>query len=71
MGKREPFALLSLSSWCLGIVVWLFFAVPWVCLRFVILVFPDHTHSLFIGLVALAKLVCICEYSLFWPGLSR
>ena len=23
-------------------VVWLFLAVPWVCLRFVI--FPDHTH---------------------------
>ena len=28
-------------------VVWLFFAVPWVCLRFVIVVFPDHTHLLF------------------------
>ena len=28
-------------------VVWLFLAVPWVCLRFVIVVFPDHTHFLF------------------------
>ena len=28
-------------------VVWLFFAVPWVCLRFLIVVFPDHTHLLF------------------------
>ena len=46
MGKRELFALLSLSSWYLEIVVWLFFAVPWLCLQFVIVVFPDHTHLL-------------------------
>ena len=38
----------SLSSWCLVMVVWLFIAVPWVCLRFVIVVFSDHTHSLFL-----------------------
>ena len=44
MGKRELVALLSLSSWCLMVVVWLFLAVPWVCLQFVIVVFPDHTH---------------------------
>ena len=25
-------------------VEWLFLAVPWGCLRFVIVVFPDHTH---------------------------
>ena len=43
MGKRELVALLSLSSWCLVIVVWLFLAVPWVCLQFVVVVFPDHT----------------------------
>ena len=24
------------------------FALPWVCLRFVIVVFPDHTHLLFL-----------------------
>ena len=47
MGKRELVALQSLSSWCLVIVVWLFLAVPWVCLQFVIVVFPDHTHLLF------------------------
>ena len=47
MGKRELVALLGLSSWCLVIVVWLFLAVPWVCLQFVIVVFPDHTHLLF------------------------
>ena len=34
MGKRELIALLNLSSWCLVIVKWLFFAVPWVCLPF-------------------------------------
>ena len=42
--KRELVALLSLSSWCLVMVVWLFLVVPWVCLRFVIVVFSDHTH---------------------------
>ena len=30
-------------------VVWLFLKLPWVCLRFVIVVIPDHTHLL-IGL---------------------
>ena len=44
MGKMELVALLSLSSWCLVIVVWLLVAVPWVCLQFVIVVFPDHSH---------------------------
>ena len=39
VGKKELVALLSLSSWCLMIVV---------CLQFVIVVFPDHTHSLFL-----------------------
>ena len=46
MGKRELVALLSLSFWCLVIVVWLFLVVPWVCLQFMNLVFPDHTHLL-------------------------
>ena len=35
---RELAALLSLSSWCLVIVVWLFLSVPWVCLQFVIVI---------------------------------
>ena len=48
MGKRELVALLSLSSWCLVMVVWLFLTVPMVCLWFVIVVFPDHTHLLFL-----------------------
>ena len=48
MGKRDLVALLNLSSWCLVMVEWLFLAVPWGCLRFVIVVFPDHTHLLFL-----------------------
>ena len=48
-GKRELVALLNLSSWCLVMVERLFLAVPWGCLRFVIVVFPDHTHLLFFG----------------------
>ena len=48
MGKRELVALLNLSSWCLVMVEWLFLAMPRGCLRFVIVVFPDHTHLLFL-----------------------
>ena len=48
MGKRELIALLNLSSWCLVMVEGLFLAVPWGCLQFVIVVFPDHTHLLFL-----------------------
>ena len=43
MGKRELVSLLSLSSWCLMIVGWLFLDVPWVCLQVMIVVFPDCT----------------------------
>ena len=48
MGKRELIALLNLSSWCLVMVEWLFLGVPRGCLQFVIVVFPDHTHLLFL-----------------------
>ena len=48
MGKREMIALLKLSSWCLVMVERLFLAVPRGCLQFVIVVFPDHTHLLFL-----------------------
>ena len=48
-GKRELVALLNLSSWCLVIVERLFLAVPPGCLRFVIVVFPDHNHLLFLN----------------------
>ena len=48
MGKRELIALLNLSSWCLVMVERLFLAVPRGCLQFVIVVFPDHTHLLYL-----------------------
>ena len=47
MGKRELVASLNLSSWCLVMVEWLFLAVPWSFMWFVIVVFPDYTHLLF------------------------
>ena len=47
MGNRELVALLDLSPWYIVMVVRLFLAVPWGYLRFVIVVFPDHTHLLF------------------------
>ena len=55
MGKRELIALLNLSSWCLVMVERLFLAVPRGCLRFVIVVFPDHTHLLLICSVLLLE----------------
>ena len=48
MGKRELIALLNLSSWCLVMVERLFLGVPRGCLQFVIVVFPAHTHLLFL-----------------------
>ena len=48
MGNIELVALLTLSSWCLVMDERLFLAVPWGCLRFVIVVFSDHTHLLFL-----------------------
>ena len=48
MVKRNLIVLLSLSSWCLMICVWLFFVVPWVCMLLVILVVTDLlTYSFF------------------------
>ena len=51
MGKRELIALLNLSSWCLVMVERLFLTVPRGCMQFVIVVFPDHTHLLFMVLI--------------------
>ena len=50
MGKRQLVALLNLSSLFLMMVEWLFLAVPRGCLQFVIVVFPEHTHLLFLTL---------------------
>ena len=48
VGKRELVSVRCLSSWCLVTVVWLFLTMPWVCQQFVIVLFPDHTHLLFL-----------------------
>ena len=63
MGKRELIALLNLSSWCLVVVERLFLAVPRGCLQFVIVVFPDHTHLLFLPTVIelTTKLAVYCN----------
>ena len=49
IGKRELFALIVLSSWCLVtvIVLWLFLTVPSVGLQCMIVVFLGHTHLRF------------------------
>ena len=76
MGKRELVALLSLSSWCLMMVVWLFLAVPWVCLRFVIVVFPDHIHLPFLidhmywNILEVFAEVCFLPYGLLTSGIE-
>ena len=59
MGKRELIALLNLSSWCLVMVERLFLAVPQGCLQFVIVVFPDHSHLLF--LLYSTTIMSICK----------
>ena len=58
MGKKELVALLSLLSWCLVSVVWLFLKVRWVFLQFVIVIFPDKTHLPFLK-GTLMRLSCI------------
>ena len=57
MGKRELVVLLKLSSWCLVMVERLFLTVPRGCLRFVIVVFPDHAHLLFMAVYTLLTFI--------------
>ena len=59
MGKRELVALLYLSSWCLVMVERLFLTVPQGRLQFAIVVFPDHTHLLFLLHQGLTGLIII------------
>ena len=58
MGKRELVALLNLSPWFLLMVEQLFLAVPRSCLRFVIVVFPDHSHLLILFRIANYQSTC-------------
>ena len=55
------------------IVVWLFLMMPWVCLQFVIVAFPDHTPILFFSVIVdslliVAHIVCFLFVSLLWGG---
>ena len=61
MGKRELVAMLYLSSWCFVMVERLFLAVPRGCLRFVIVVFSDHTLLLFFIVVYVLSYFLINE----------
>ena len=49
MGKREMVSLLNLPFWCLVMVERFFLVVPQDGLQLVIVVFPYHTHVLFLG----------------------
>ena len=63
--ERELAALLSLSSWCLVIVVWLFLSVPWVCLQFVIVIL---TYYFWVSFMQTAMLWRVCTFA--WSSLS-
>ena len=63
MGKRELDVLLNLSSWCLVMVARLFLVVTRGCLWFVIVVFPDYTHLLFLmPLFSIKNIIADFEY---------
>ena len=64
--KLNLVALLVLSYRCIVTinVVWFFHTVPWVGLQCMIVVFPDHSHLLFI--YCLMGVLCL---SLFWYAL--
>ena len=66
MGKRELIALLNLSSWCLVMVERLFLTVPLGCLQFVIVVFPDHTHLLFLVQCVIASHAEVWTWQFCW-----
>ena len=42
--------------------MWLFLAVPWVCLQSVIMVFPDHTRLLILHVFVIQCFVLVMEY---------
>ena len=71
MGKRELVAGLTLSSWCLMIVVLLFLALPWVCLQFALVVFPDPTHLLFYIYIYIITFTCQNSYKESFTFLNR
>ena len=64
--------LLCLSSCCLVITVRLFLTMPRVCLQFVIVVFLDHAHLLFLVFqLTEGSVICILLSSMSAKLLSR
>ena len=60
--KENLVALLLLSYRCIVTinVLWLFLIVPWVGLQYVIVVFPDQTHLLFLlDFKTILNLLCV------------
>ena len=45
--KADCVAFIVFKMYCYYICLWLYLTVPWACLQYVIVVFPDHTHLLF------------------------
>ena len=64
-GREKAVCLLSLSSWCLVIVVWLFLSVPWVCLQFVIVIL---TYYFWVSFMRTGMALAI--YTFAWASLS-
>ena len=63
IGKRELAALLSLSSWCIVIVVWIFLAVPLVLSA--VSGISCHTHLLFLStVIGLTTKHAVCRITL-------
>ena len=56
---EERAGCFSLSSWCLVMVERVFLALTLGCLRFVIVVFPDHTHLLFLQVVVMSVAILV------------
>ena len=71
MGTRELDDLLNLSSWCLLMVQRLFLAVSQGCLRFVIVVFPDYTHLLFLCQFKMTGRSCTDEVRVKVPSFQK
>ena len=71
MGKRELIALPNLSSWCLVMVERLFLAVPRGRLQFVIVIFPDHTHLLFLIYVRSSMHLTIADKNAYLSIMSN
>ena len=73
MGKKGLVALLCLSTWCIVIVIvlWLFLAVQWVGMQCVIVVFPNHTHLLFLRVYKVSKAAKVRNRYIQEPHLAQ